>query len=49
MSIQPSAARRRRVPPGRQPQPTLFSPYTLGDLPLEQPAGAGTDDAQPRA
>jgi N-ethylmaleimide reductase len=33
MSIQPSAvAPARSTPP--QPQPTLFSPYTLGDIPL---------------
>ena len=34
MSIQPSAASRAAATRPAQPQPTLFSPYTLGDLPL---------------
>ena len=49
MSIQPSPT--PPLPPAArsEPQPTLFSPYTLGDIALEQPAGAVADDAQPRA
>ena len=49
MSVQPSRRFRHRVIDPAQPQPTLFSPYTLGDIALEQPARAVADDAQPRA